>query len=429
MSSHRHTPLERARLSLEGLSVADALGERLCLHTDIAGALVAARALPAAPWQWTDDTQMALSVVAVLRNQGGIDPESLARSFADHCDASRGYSAATLELLGRLRAGGDWRVEAGQRFGGRGSWGNGAAMRVAPVGAYFAENLAVAAEQARCSAVITHAHPEAVAGAIAVAVAAALASRASGAAPSARDFLLAVATHLPESAVRLGIERAAVLDPATPVGTAALELGNGARVSAQDTVPFALWCAATSLGDYTETFWRAATGLGDMDTNCAIACGISVLAADSEAIPTEWLAAREPLPGWPFVDDPDATVTLYRPVGDRELARIAHSNWREFPPRLPEQPIFYPVCNETYARQIARDWNSVDAKHSFIGHVTRFRVRESYLSRYAVQVVGNGSHQEYWIPAEELPEFNANIIGEIEVIATYDEGRERVNLK
>jgi hypothetical protein len=110
------------------------------------------------------------------------------------------------------------------------------------------------------------------------------------------------------------------------------------------------------------------------------------------------------------------TVTLYRPVGPKELELIASLGWREFPPRLPEQPIFYPVTNESYAAQIARDWN---VKESGAGFVTRFRVDAYYLSRYRVQRVGAAIHTEYWIPAEDLARFNQNIVGQIEVIAEF----------
>jgi hypothetical protein len=112
----------------------------------------------------------------------------------------------------------------------------------------------------------------------------------------------------------------------------------------------------------------------------------------------------------------DDVVILFRPVGPKELQLIRDSNNRAFPPRLPEQPIFYPVLNEEYATKIARDWN-VPASGS--GYVTRFAANAGYLSRYEVQTVGSRIHQEYWIPAEELEEFNRNIVGEIEVIAEF----------
>jgi hypothetical protein len=112
------------------------------------------------------------------------------------------------------------------------------------------------------------------------------------------------------------------------------------------------------------------------------------------------------------------TTTLYRPVGADELALIGESGFRKFPPRLPEQPIFYPVLNEEYAAQIARDWNAKRNKDRR-GYVTRFQVRTEFIERYEVQTVGATHHQEYWIPAGELEEFNQNIVGEIEVLAEY----------
>ena len=109
-------------------------------------------------------------------------------------------------------------------------------------------------------------------------------------------------------------------------------------------------------------------------------------------------------------------MTLYRPVGEKELALIKESGWREFPMRLPGQPIFYPVLSEEYAVQIARDWN---AKQEGVGYVTRFEVNAGFARRYIPQTVGSSLHKELWVPAEELPEFNSNIVGQIEVIAEF----------
>ena len=115
-------------------------------------------------------------------------------------------------------------------------------------------------------------------------------------------------------------------------------------------------------------------------------------------------------------DDRMDTVTLFRPVGPKELALIEQSGWKRFPPRLPEQPIFYPVLNEEYAVEIARDWN---VKSDGSGYVTRFRVKASVANRYPVHVVGASRHQELWIPAEELVGFNEAIVGPIEVVAKF----------
>jgi hypothetical protein len=110
------------------------------------------------------------------------------------------------------------------------------------------------------------------------------------------------------------------------------------------------------------------------------------------------------------------TTTLFRPTGKKELALIQESGYTAFPPRLEGQPIFYPVLLEEYAVQIARDWN---ARNGNTGYVTRFQVRTEFLSRYDVHTVGSAIHQEYWIPAEDLDEFNRNIVGKIEVIAEF----------
>lgn len=111
-------------------------------------------------------------------------------------------------------------------------------------------------------------------------------------------------------------------------------------------------------------------------------------------------------------------VTLYRPVGKKELALIEESGLTEFPPRLPEQPIFYPVTNEEYATRIARDWNS-KMNTDRAGYVTKFHIAKEFLDRYERQIVGGSAHEEYWIPAEELAEFNEKIVGLIEVIAEF----------
>ena len=112
----------------------------------------------------------------------------------------------------------------------------------------------------------------------------------------------------------------------------------------------------------------------------------------------------------------EETVTLYRPTGAQELALVEASGFKKWPPRLPEQPIFYPVTNEAYAVQIARDWN---VKASGAGFVTRFRALTTFMSRYAIQKVGGSEHTEWWIPAEDLEEMNANILGTIDVIHEF----------
>ena len=115
-------------------------------------------------------------------------------------------------------------------------------------------------------------------------------------------------------------------------------------------------------------------------------------------------------------------VTLYRPVGRKELDLIEASGFAGFPPRLPEQPIFHPVLNEEYATQIAREWN---AKYNDdgVGYVTRFQVRREFIDKYEPKTVGGQNHEEYWIPAEDLGNFNRNIVGKIEVISKFENSK------
>jgi len=112
----------------------------------------------------------------------------------------------------------------------------------------------------------------------------------------------------------------------------------------------------------------------------------------------------------------DSTITLYRPTGPLELTLVEQSGFKAWPPRLPDQPIFYPVTNEAYAVQIARDWN---VPASGYGCVTRFQVRSAFMAQFEVQQVGAGLHTEWWVPAERLDELNANIVGLIEVIREF----------
>lgn len=112
-------------------------------------------------------------------------------------------------------------------------------------------------------------------------------------------------------------------------------------------------------------------------------------------------------------------MILYRPIGEKERKLIEESGWRRFPPRLPEQPIFYPVLNARYAQEIAGRWNTRDANSGFRGYVTEFEVEDSYISRFEVHQVGASYHLEYWIPAEDLEEFNAHLRSPIRILQTF----------
>jgi ADP-ribosylglycohydrolase len=291
--------LRRAVQSLEGLSCGDAFGERFFLPNSVAKSLIQQRGLPAPPWFFTDDTIMALSIVETLAEHREINQNHLAKSFAGRYDPGRGYGPAMHKLLSTIRLNHEaWRTAPAALFGGAGSYGNGSAMRVAPLGAYFADDPQKIVEQARLSSVPTHTHKEAVAGAVAIALAAGKACnmKDSGQPANARELLQYAYQHTPESDVRQGIRRAMELPPDASVETAVATLGNGSDVTAQDTVPFALWCAAHHLNSYEEALWTTVSGLGDRDTTCAIVGGIVVMY--SESIPLQWLEHREPMPAW-----------------------------------------------------------------------------------------------------------------------------------
>ncbi|MEU0195630.1 ADP-ribosylglycohydrolase family protein [Streptomyces afghaniensis] len=287
--------LDRALASLRGLSVGDALGSQYFVPVNYP--LLKRREIPSGPWQWTDDTEMAGSVVAVLFAHHRIDQDALARSFAEHHDFDRGYGPAVNRLLRLVREGGDWRELAAELFNGQGSWGNGAAMRIAPLGAWYADDPEQATHQAEISAYTTHQHREAVVGAMAVSAAAAFAA-APGGPPGPEVLLDGVIELVPKkSAVGAGLRRARdMLDYADPATVAAV-LGCGRRTTAHDTVPFALWSAARSLGDYQQAFWTTAQVGGDVDTTCAIVGGV-IASGKAGAPPAEWVERTEPLPDW-----------------------------------------------------------------------------------------------------------------------------------
>jgi ADP-ribosylglycohydrolase len=292
------TRLGFAADSLTGLSVGDALGAQYFMVGRRVDDLLAG-VVPPPVWEWTDDTEMACSLAWMLAEAGRVDQDRLAQSFAQRCEPNRGYGVGAFIILRQIRQGMTWQTAASCAFNGEGSCGNGAAMRVAPLGAYFPDDLARAADQARLSAEVTHAHPEGVAGAIAVAAAASLAAagRLAGTRPKPGPFLDAALAVVPDSQVRKGVARARRMLHVS-VEQVAYELGNGSLVTAQDTVPFALWVAARLLADYPQAIKDCVRAGGDIDTTSAIVGGIVAAFTGVDGIPADWRAAREPLPHW-----------------------------------------------------------------------------------------------------------------------------------
>jgi ADP-ribosylglycohydrolase len=294
--------LERARLSLEGLSIGDALGGFLEGSNRAKTSIIwKNRQPPEIEWQYTDDTNMALSIYAILRQHEKIKQDELARHFGKYFEPQRGYGAGARRLLSQIQIGGNWRDIAPKMFAG-GSYGNGGAMRIAPLGAYFADDMETLIENARLSAEITHAHPEGIAGSIAVAVATAVAWNVRhNEKPSRMDFINQILPHIPESEVKSRVIRARDIH-STEIEPVVGMIGNGSQISAQDTVPYVLFCAGEWLDNYEEAIWQTMSGGGDVDTTCAMVGGIIALYTGYEGIPEKWIALREKLPDWAFED-------------------------------------------------------------------------------------------------------------------------------
>ncbi|MBX2798553.1 MAG: ADP-ribosylglycohydrolase family protein [Myxococcales bacterium] len=286
------TPAERADRSLRCLRWGDCFGESFFFPSVERTLRTQQRRLAEGPWPWTDDTAQAAVLVRHLRANGEVRQDAFAQELAEAylADPRRGYGANAHDLLKAIAAGEPWQTEAPAAFDGTGSMGNGAAMRVAPLGAWFADDLNTVVEQARRSAEVTHANNNGIAGAIFVALAAAAVARGITHPDELWELLLSRTTG---SFVRVNVETAARLDPTTPVDRAAAELGSGFRVCAHDTVGFALWCAFHHGASLEEALWTTVAGLGDMDTTCAIVGGI--LGASGRTETPSWVDRCEPL--------------------------------------------------------------------------------------------------------------------------------------
>jgi ADP-ribosylglycohydrolase len=296
--------LESAKKSLLGISIGDAFGE--CFFGDMDAMLdrISRREIPPTSWEFTDDTVMALAIFEELqiefleRNphqqmQGTINQDRLAQTFARNyrMDDRRGYGGTAHKILREIGQGGDWRTVSSAVFDGMGSMGNGAAMRAAPIGACFSDDLDRVAVMARASAEVTHFNTEGIAGAIAVAVAAALAvqTRAGNDIRTPTEFIEQVAMWTPESDTKYKIAKAATFPSHTHIETLKTVLGNGTNVMAQDTVPYCIWCAAHHLTHFEEALWKAVSILGDRDTICAIVGGIVILSSPPATVPPTWI--------------------------------------------------------------------------------------------------------------------------------------------
>lgn len=289
---------ERAFGALNGTRIGDAFGQAFFVDADQFNRLVSNRELPAErPLHYTDDTAMSLVTYEHLCRFGEIDQDAFARELAleYQSDPMRAYGPSVQSLLRDIAGEGDWRMLSQNMFEGQGSYGNGAAMRSAVIGAWFAHDADLAVAQAALGAEVTHNHPDGIAGAKAVAAAAVWMSRSRTAEPIGSSLLafaaeaagdtdtgsrLRIADGKPEMSLRLAVD----------------VLGNGTDLSSRDTVPLALWIANQLSDTLMAGWWRLVEAKGDRDTTCAIFGGVVGISGGTSRLPADLLDAVEAFP-------------------------------------------------------------------------------------------------------------------------------------
>ncbi|MBP0021068.1 MAG: ADP-ribosylglycohydrolase family protein [Cyanobacteria bacterium SBLK] len=293
----RHKRIENALLSLEGLALGDAFGQCFFLPEETAFSLIDSRMLPDRPWYYTDDTVMAIGVVETLRKFGAIDRDYLAQAFAQNYqqEPDRGYGSTARKILREIGKGISWQEASGSAFDGMGSMGNGAAMRSAPIGAYFFDDYQRVVAEAKAASEVTHSHAEGQAGGIAVAVAAAYCARNQSPDVNGFELLENTVRLTPESETKSRLKQALFMAYPANIEYVIRCLGNGKKLCSFDTVPIALWLAAHNLDDFSEAIWQAVNVLGDRDTICAIVGSLVSLVTGREKLPQSWLECRETL--------------------------------------------------------------------------------------------------------------------------------------
>ncbi len=287
--------IKYAKCALDGIALGDCFGQTFFVPDENACQRIKDREIVKEPWHFTDDTVMAIGIYRILEKYGEIKQDELAKVFAKNyaLDWHRGYGGTAHSILRSIEEGKNWREVASSVFDGMGSMGNGGAMRVAPIGAYFADDLDKVLYYARASAEVTHAHIEGIVGAMAVAIAAAfmLNKKLGNYSGDEKAFLCDIADKLPESDTKYKILSAVSIKKESKIDFVVSALGNGMKLTAQDTVPFCLWCVTHYYTSMEEALWTAVSALGDRDTICAIVGGVVSLFVDE--LPQQWLAYME----------------------------------------------------------------------------------------------------------------------------------------
>ena len=285
--------LKNAYQSLLGTSIGDAFGDSFFGDADEIQQRIEHKIISQEDWLFTDDTVMSIAIYKSLEQFGCINQAFLAKEFSDNYskDTYRGYGGTAHYILRNIGEGKDWHEVAQNVFDGMGSMGNGAAMRAGVIGAYFEGDIEIIKIEVKKSAEVTHTHFEAKVSAMAIALGASVAQKMkkSGEKVSFPSFLNQILVALPNSDTKSKINKSLHVPTHYSIGTVVSILGNGIKMTAQDTVPFALWCAAQHLDNFEMALWKAVSGLGDRDTICAIVGSIVILSAPENTIPETWL--------------------------------------------------------------------------------------------------------------------------------------------
>lgn len=291
------TRTQFAKKALSGVAIGDAFGDSFFGETNKILEYIHSRQMPETKWEFTDDTVMSLAIFEELEKNGDIDQENLIKKFCvNHdLDLNRGYGATLRRLLREIKNSEDWREVSKNVFEGQGSMGNGAAMRVCPIGAFYFDNLSKVKDLAIKSAEITHSNLEAIVGAIAIAVGTALTTQmmVDSYVITPTKFIDEILRELPDCDTKSKISKSKTVPYTYSIETVKSILGNGTNMTAQDTVPFAIWCTAYNLKSFEEGLWKAISILGDRDTICAMVGGMSIMSSDFNNIPYTWTTLVE----------------------------------------------------------------------------------------------------------------------------------------
>jgi ADP-ribosylglycohydrolase len=285
-----------ASKSLTGISIGDAFGESFFGEESLMKSYIHQRIIPGSSLDFTDDTIMAIVVFKSLEKFGEINQYFLAEEFTKnyYLDINRGYGPSMHQYFRGVKSGENWKKVSYSKFEGQGSMGNGGAMRAAVIGAYFYDDLDKLKCNAELSCEVTHANKEAIEGTKAIALAAAFAiqEKLGLIELDQQSFTQKIQNELDDSDMKSKLNKVLYLDGAPSIELLVKTLGNGIKMTAQDTVPIVIWMLSRYRNDFEKCLWNTVSVLGDRDTTCAMAGGVSILCCDENTIP-DWVSNIE----------------------------------------------------------------------------------------------------------------------------------------